>query len=181
MATTATTEVAGKDAGGLPQLDVSTFEEQIVWLFLSFFALYFIVSKVALPRVTKVLEEREERIAGDLDKAETQRRKSDEIKAAYEEALASSRAKAQTVIADSKATLQKDMAKAQSELDAKLNAKAAKAEAAIKAAKDKALMGLGDVAREITYDMAQKLAGVDVSDKDIASAVDSALGKAKGA
>ncbi|GHF31043.1 ATP synthase subunit b [Kordiimonas sediminis] len=181
MATTATTEVANKEAGGLPQLDFTTFEEQIVWLFLSFIVLLVIVSKVALPRVTKVLEEREERIAGDLDKAETQRRDADETKAAYEASLATARAEAQAVMAEAKAQIQKDMAKAQSELDAKLNAEAANAEAAIRAAKDKALEGLGDMAKDITRDLAEKLAGVDASDADINKAVENALNSAKGA
>ncbi len=73
------TEVAHKEAG-LPQLNIATFEEQVVWLFLTFIVLFVIVSRLVLPRVTKVLEEREERIANDLDTAERLRKDAEDVR-----------------------------------------------------------------------------------------------------
>ena len=82
MVETYTTLVEDSGGGGLPQLDASSYEEQIVWLFLTFFVLYFVVSKVALPRIGTVLVAREETIAEDLDTAERRKRESDEVKEA---------------------------------------------------------------------------------------------------
>ena len=65
-------KAASGDAGPkLPQLDVQTYASQIFWLVVSFIVLYFLVAKVAMPRISEVLEERQERIEDDLDKAET--------------------------------------------------------------------------------------------------------------
>ena len=178
---TANTEVPVEKEGGLPQLDFSTFEEQLVWLFLSFIVLFVIVSKVALPRITRVLEEREDRIAGDLDMAERLKKEAEEIKADYEVKTAEARAKAQAVIAEAKASVQAEFAATQAKLDTKLNAEADLAEQRIMAAKDEALAGLSAVAEEVTTELASKLAGLDADAGDVAKAVKTALDTVKGA
>ena len=66
----------------MPQLDPSTFATQLFWLFLTFTALFLIAWKVALPRMTEVLNTRQERIEGDLEKAETLKAEAEEVLAA---------------------------------------------------------------------------------------------------
>ena len=53
----------------MPQLDFSTFVPQLFWLFLSLSILYLILSRVALPKISDVIEERKDIIAQDIDKA----------------------------------------------------------------------------------------------------------------
>ena len=40
----------------MPQLDPSLFPTQLFWLFVTFLALFLIAWKVALPRITEVLD-----------------------------------------------------------------------------------------------------------------------------
>ena len=40
-------------SGGLPQLNPADFSPQLVWLALTFIALYFILARVALPRIAR--------------------------------------------------------------------------------------------------------------------------------
>ena len=169
------------ESGGLPQLNVSTFEEQVVWLFLTFIVLFVIVSRLVLPRVTKVLEEREERIAGDLDTAERLKKEAKEVRDAYEEAVALARKKAQETIFGAKEQIQADIAKAQAELDATLSARAEQAEAEIAKARDAALANIGDVASEVATALVSKLAGTSGDEAAVAKAVKAALGDVKGA
>ena len=61
-------------SGGLPQLNPDFFSPQLIWLGISFITLYYLMSKVALPKVAEVLEERQERITNDLDRAGNLRR-----------------------------------------------------------------------------------------------------------
>ncbi|MBT3792430.1 MAG: F0F1 ATP synthase subunit B', partial [Rhodospirillales bacterium] len=42
----------------MPQLDVASYLPQFVWLVIAFITLYFLMSRMALPRVGVVLEER---------------------------------------------------------------------------------------------------------------------------
>ena len=50
----------------MPQLDISTYPPQLVWLLITFLALYLVVWKVALPRIVDVREARQRRVEDDL-------------------------------------------------------------------------------------------------------------------
>ena len=57
----------------MPQLDISTYPPQLVWLLITFLALYLVVWKVALPRIVDVREARQRGVEYDLGKAEALR------------------------------------------------------------------------------------------------------------
>lgn len=179
----ATIETVEQEAGGggLPQISVfedGTYTNQIAWLLLTFVLLYVVVSRLVVPRVTTVLEEREEKIAGDLDAAARLREEAEGVREAYEASIAEARAKAQQTLADAKDAARADIAKAQAELDAKLSADADAAEKRIAEAKAEALAGIEGIATEVATDLVAKLGGADVSADDVTKAVSAA---AKGA
>ena len=78
----------------MPQLDTTTFVGQIFWLIVTFLALYWVMSKVALPRVGDVIANRATKIASDLDQAAKLKAQAEEVSAAYQKALADARAQA---------------------------------------------------------------------------------------
>ena len=82
----------------MPQLDPSVFATQLFWLALTFIPLYLILWKVALPRITDIRAARRERIADDLEKAETLREEAATALAEYEAAFATATARAQTAL-----------------------------------------------------------------------------------
>ena len=45
----------GAETGGMPQLDFSSWPNQIFWLVITLVAIYLILSRVALPRIASVL------------------------------------------------------------------------------------------------------------------------------
>jgi F-type H+-transporting ATPase subunit b len=45
----------------MPQLDFSTFSPQLIWLVITFLGLYLLMSRVALPRIGGVIEQRQSR------------------------------------------------------------------------------------------------------------------------
>ena len=66
---------AGQAAGGaakvgMPQLDFSTFSNQIFWLVITLVVIYFILSRIALPRIGGALADRAGTITNDLAEAE---------------------------------------------------------------------------------------------------------------
>ena len=105
LALTSTAHAAEGGGGSLPQLDVATYPSQLFWLLVSFVALYLLLSKVALPRVSEVLESRQERIDNDLAKAQQLRDEAATVQAAYEASLAESRTKAQGVVSAANADI----------------------------------------------------------------------------
>ena len=84
-------------AKGFPPFDATTFASQLLWLTLTFVALYLLMARVALPRVGAIIENRRQRVAGDLADAQRFKDQSDSAIAAYEKALADARGRAQTL------------------------------------------------------------------------------------
>ncbi|MDZ7905229.1 MAG: F0F1 ATP synthase subunit B' [Cypionkella sp.] len=122
MSTTPTTEVAGAAheaaKAGMPQLDFSTFPNQIFWLLVTLGVIYFVLSRVALPRIGGTIANRKGTITADLSAAEELKQKAVEAEAAYDEALATARSEAAKIIAANKAENQADLAKAIAKADA---------------------------------------------------------------
>jgi F-type H+-transporting ATPase subunit b len=67
----------------MPQLDPADFSPQLIWLAISFILLLVLMWKVALPRVSSVIEDREKRIQADLEKADRVKADADKARAAF--------------------------------------------------------------------------------------------------
>lgn len=71
----------------MPQLDILTFFPQIFWLIVSFIILYGVLGHVCLPRLTRTMEERDEKILELLASAERNKEEALKLKAEYENIL----------------------------------------------------------------------------------------------
>ncbi len=159
----------------MPQLNIADFPPQLVWLAISFVILYIAMAKVAIPRISEVLEGRQDRISRDLDEARRLSDDSDKAKAEYEAALESARAKAHGMVAELKASITKEQDASKAELEATLATKAQAAEASIRKAKETALSNVKDIAGEAAKSAVSRLVSLDVSDADLTAAVDASM------
>ncbi len=166
--------VSEPDGPGLPQLNVDDFAPQLVWLAITFVALYLLMARVALPRIATVLENRRDRIASDLDTAARLREETDEVIAAYEQELAEARAKAHAIAGETRDKLNKELAEERAKVEETIAAKITAAEAEIAAAKAKALGEVNAVAKEAAAAIVQSLAGIKPTAKDLDEAVKAA-------
>lgn len=155
----------------MPQLEVVSFSSQIFWLIVTFAFLYFALSRSLLPRIHNVLESRQNKINHDIDRAEQLRNEAEEARETYERALKESRSKAQALIAESAALMEKSTTARHHELDAKLEAQMANAEANIRAAKTEALARLAPVSKELTQQIVEKLTGQKTEPSEISATV----------
>ena len=145
--------------GGMPQLNPHDFAPQIVWLVITFVALYLIMSKLAIPAISDTLEKRQGKIQSDLDAAEKASEDTRALVAAYEKRLADAREESRR--------LHREQAEADSaaatarltELGNTLNARIDEAEARIAGQRQTVLEGLEDIAHDIAADVYGKLAG----------------------
>ena len=167
----------------LPQLDLATYPSQVFWLVISFVVLYFLVAKLAMPRIAEVLEERQERIEDDLDKAETLKKEAYQVRIEYEKALSAAREKAQDATRHAQEEIAKRSAEAESAAQVKVTVMLEEAEKRIAASKTGAEGKPGDpisslersVAQEVVANAVQKLIGVDVTAADIDAAIAATL------
>ncbi|QDC10953.1 F0F1 ATP synthase subunit B' [Oceanicola sp. D3] len=162
----------GPDGGaiGMPQLCFDWFPNQIFWLLVTLVAIYFVLSRIALPRIAAVLAERSGTITNDIAAAEEFKMKAGEAEKAYEKALADARAEAQAIAAEAKADVQKDVDAAIAKADAEIAARTAEAEKAIAEIRESALANVEEVAKDTAGEIVSALGG-----KADASAVNAAV------
>ena len=163
----------------MPQFEqVEFFLSQLFWLAVIFTGLYFVMARVALPRVAEVLEERSERLAEDLERAEKLRQEAEEVVAGYEAALSKARSEAAGVLSETGKEIQALTAKREAEFAKELARKTAAAEARIAAAKAEAQAQVRDIALEATIDITARLVGSPAEQAAVSDTVDDVLKEA---
>lgn len=160
-----------ESAGGMPQLDISTFDNQIFWLLITLVVIYFVLSRIALPRIGSVLAERAGTITNDIAAAEDLKQQAVDAEAAYEKALIDARAEAGRIVGETKAAIQVDLDKAIAKADAEIAARAAEGEKAIAVIRDSAVENVGIVAKDIAKDIVAAVAPGKIDAKSITAAV----------
>lgn len=159
----------------MPQFDPAVWVPQLIWLAITFVVLYLLMSRVALPRVSEVLEEREVRINESLRKAERLRLNAEDAIASYEKTIADVRAKAAEEVRAAREQAAAESAKRNAELNERLTAQISAAEQRINLARNAAIAGLRDVAVTVSGAAIERLIGQQVDQKSLASVVDSVL------
>lgn len=162
---------AAEHAPGMPQLDVTSFPNQIFWLVVTLVIIYFVLSEIALPRIAQVLADRKGTIESDLLAAEELKQKALDAEAAYNQALADARTEAQKIVAETKAEIQAELDSATAKADAEIAAKAAESEKMISEIRANAMTSVSEVAKDTAKDIVAML----MPGQDASSDVDTAV------
>jgi F-type H+-transporting ATPase subunit b len=173
--TTAHTAADGGHKAPFPPFEKDTFASQLVSLAIAFVALYLIVSKIALPRVGSLLDERQGKIDGDLAEAEKLKDASDAALKAYEGELAAARARAQAIGAETREKLGAASEAERKTLEQRLSVKLAEAEKAIAATRTAAMRNVRGIAADAAAAIVQRLTGIAPDGKSVGAAVDASL------
>ena len=160
-----------KKEGGLPQLNVHDFAPQLIWLVLTFGALFFLLSKVALPKVSGVIEARRDRIQRDLDAAACLKGETEQALATYESSLASARMRAGGIAKDMREKLAAEVEGQRAKVDKQVGSRIADAESRIAAMKTKAMGEVGQIASDTAEAIVAQLTGKPVSKDEVKRAV----------
>jgi F-type H+-transporting ATPase subunit b len=166
----------GAEAGGagMPQLDFSTFPNQIFWLVVTLIVIYFILSRVALPRIGAVLAERQGTITNDIAAAEELKQRALEAEAAYEKARVDARAEAGKIVDTAKADIQAELNVQLQKADAEIAAQTAESEKAIAEIQ----AGAADAVKTVAKDTAKEIVaamGGKADAKTITAAINAAM------
>jgi len=159
----------------MPQFDPSTFGPQLFWLLVTFVTLYLLMSRLVLPRITDILGQREDRIDGNLRRAESLKEEADQVLAAYQKAIADARHQAQAALAQAAAEITAGATKREAEFAKKMADQTAAAEARIRASKVQALAEVRGIAAEVAALMTGKLTGSAVDTGTAGQVVDGVM------
>ena len=87
--------VPRRKAASFPPFDPNNFAAELIWLAITFGAIYLLMSRIALPRVAKIIAARKDKIDSDLATAAKAQEDAAAAAAAHEKTLAAAKAKAQ--------------------------------------------------------------------------------------
>ncbi len=146
-------------AEGMPQLDFHTplTTSQVVWGAIIFVVLYVLLSRIGLPQVGAVLEQRAAHIGRDLEAARQAKAEADAAVAELTRATRDAHAGAQARIAQALEAAKATAAEQAAEINARLDTQITAAEQRIAAARDAALGALGQVAAETAHAVVDRL------------------------
>lgn len=166
---------AGNEGGGhrFPPFDSSTFAGQLFWLALTFGLLYWLMSRIALPRVASILEERRETIDAALRAASAAQKSAEEQAAALEAAVTRARASAQGIAGEARDKSAKEIDARRAAVEKDLSAKLAAAEARIADTKAKAMQNVEVIATDAVSVILGQLGG-KATESAIAKAISAA-------
>ncbi|PIE06601.1 MAG: ATP F0F1 synthase subunit B' [Rhodobacterales bacterium] len=165
---------AAEASAGLPQLEFGTFPNQIFWLVVALVVIFFVLTRVALPRIAGVLAERKSTITNDIAAADELKQKAEEAEEAYNAALAEARAEAGRIAAEAKAEIQAELDAAQARADAEIAARAAESEAAIAEIRAGAVEAVKAVARDTAGEILSSM-GFKAEARSITAAINARM------
>ncbi len=144
---------------GMPQLCADWIPNQVFWLLVTLVVIYFVLSRIALPRIASVLAERSGTIINDIAAAEELKLKAQEAETAYEQALKDARAEAAKIVAAAKADIQTELDAELAKADAQISEKTAQSEAAIAEIRAGAVKSVTAVAKDTAKEIVGALGG----------------------
>lgn len=153
----------------MPQFDSTAWLPQLAWLAVIFTVLYFAVIRPTLPKVGRIIDEREGRVAGDLDAAEAAKAEADAIRTRYDTGMAAAREAAQARVAAAQAEAAIAAEARLKDLAAVLEGKATAAATRLDGARDAARATLAATTTELTSEAVTRLTGLNVPAAEIAA------------
>ncbi|MCI4679257.1 F0F1 ATP synthase subunit B' [Rhodoblastus acidophilus] len=154
-----------------PPFDPNNFAAELIWLAITFGAIYFLMSRIALPRVTKILAARKDKIDSDLAAAAKAQEDAVAAAAAHEKTLAEAKDKAQAMGQAAHAEVQAKNDARRATLESELNAKLAAAEEQIAATKTAAMANVDSIATDAAQAILQHLTGKPADPAAVAAAI----------
>ena len=132
---------------------------------LAFAVLFYFIWRWVLPRVSALLEERRDKIQGDLERAEETRRQAEQELAEYRQQLANAREESNGIIEEARKTAEQLRADIQARAEREAAATVAKAQEEIRAERDRVFQELRGEIGEIAVTLAGRVVGESLDAK----------------
>ena len=168
-------EAHGGEHGAFPPFDPASYASQLFWLAITFAALYWVISRIAAPRIGEILDARSNAVAADLAAAGQLKGETDAAIAEYEQALAEARQRAQTIAQSARDQAKADADAERKRLEADVTERMQQAEARIADVKARALNEVDTIAQDAAETLVQTLLGAGVARSEVAEAVSAAM------
>ena len=161
------TQVQSAESGGMPQLNPEFWISQIVWLVITFGALYVILSKVILPKISNNLESRRSQILENIEIAEKQREESEEKLKEFDKIILNSKLEAKNLFNEARQKVLNEIDKKRSEMEKNLEEEISSAEKEIQSLNNNSTENIKKIATETSLNLIQQLIGEEINKESI--------------
>tara|TARA_B100001123_G_C14817643_1_gene830874 strand:+ start:53 stop:550 length:498 start_codon:yes stop_codon:yes gene_type:complete len=156
----------------MPQLEQTEFFiSQLFWLVLTFSFLLIFLWRISLPRISSVLERRENKINNDIETAKQQQIEAEEIQSQIEKQILDARNQGLELIKESQEKMQKKTTDQLKIVDDELSKKLNEASSIIENNKKETFHAINNQVYEITKLILLKLTPINVTDDEIKSSI----------
>jgi F-type H+-transporting ATPase subunit b len=124
---------------------------------IAFGIVFAFMAKWVIPRLNKILEDRRNKIQGDLERAEATRREADAELARYREQLANAREEANRIIEEGRKTAEQLRTDLQAKAEQEAGATVARATEEIRAERDRVLREISTQVGQIAVELAERV------------------------
>ena len=170
------TKAYGAEAG-MPQLDPKFWIAQIFWLILVFSSLYFIVSKIFLPKITLTIENRKSKIVNDLNEAQKLKENAEVKLKEYNKIIENSKKDAQKIISDGRKKLNEDIEIKKKKFDAEIEKELQAVEKEIKELKKNSISDIAKIAESASTEIIKQIIGAEVNKSNVSAIVSDIINK----
>jgi len=160
----------------MPQFDFHhVFWPQVAWLAVFFVILYFGIVGPTLPKLGKVMAERDDKVTGDIASAENAKAGADKLAADYDAGVAAAQDNARAVITKARSQASAEVESRLKAANATLDEQAAKAAMSLETARTKAMAEIEGVAADAAATIVEKLTGKRPAESAASAAARAAL------
>ena len=147
------------------------FFSQLFWLLVVFAIIFFGIGRGMLPKIQSTVDARENKISGDLERAQAARTEAEATEAAWRSRMDAARAEAARLAQDAKQESARETETRVKAAADQINLKVESSEAKIREAVSSARTEIETVAADLTAEMVQRLTGLTVDPWEAAAAV----------
>ena len=166
------TSAQSAESGGMPQLNPEFWISQVFWLVLTFGILYFVLSKLVLPKISDNLETRKSQILENIEAAEKQREESEDKIKQFEKIILESKIEAKNYFNDRRQKILEDINKKRIALEKDIDDEISAVEEEINKLKNTSGEKITKIAIETSSDLINQLIGEEVNNSSISAIVE---------
>ena len=160
----------------MPQLNPEFFVSQLFWLAVFFIFLFVFLWRVSLPRISTVLEKRQNKIDENLSSAKELQEQAMEIEKQINDQINKAKLETDEKIKETINALQEDVSSQLSSLDKDLEKKVSDAEKEILKSKDDQMKNINNEIVNITKLTVGKITDIELSDNELNKVIETQKG-----
>jgi len=156
---------------GMPQLDPTYWASQAFWLILIFTALYLALANLFIPKIKESIDNRENKIKGDLDEAQKLKNLSEQKLKEYELSIENAKKEVKKIIVESKNKLNLEIQNKKKKIEKEIEIEIDSAEKEIKNLKKESLENISTISEEMASKVIEQISGEPMNQSSVKAAI----------